>query len=75
MLFIAAVAQLAEHVFGKDEVTGSIPVSSLKEADRDRDSSLVTRDWKRQNEPLDTSNVKLEVTDGEGKIRAKETAR
>ena len=24
----AAVAQLAEHVFGKDEVTGSIPVSS-----------------------------------------------
>ena len=25
----AAVAQLAEYVFGKDEVTGSIPVSSL----------------------------------------------
>ena len=27
---VAGVAQLVEHVLGKDGVTGSIPVSSLK---------------------------------------------
>ena len=30
--FPAGVAQLVEHVLGKDGVTGSIPVSSLNEA-------------------------------------------
>ena len=29
-LFIADVAQLVEHILGKDEVTGSIPVVSSK---------------------------------------------
>jgi hypothetical protein len=28
---VARVAQLVEHILGKDEVTGSIPVASLKE--------------------------------------------
>jgi hypothetical protein len=27
---VARVAQLVEHILGKDEVTGSIPVASLK---------------------------------------------
>ena len=30
MFIIALVAQLAEHVLGKDEVTGSIPVEGSK---------------------------------------------
>ena len=30
----AAMAQLAEHVLGKDEVTGSNPVSSSKKANK-----------------------------------------
>ena len=33
MLIVACVAQLVEHVLGKDEVTGSIPVASSRESD------------------------------------------
>ena len=31
---VARVAQLVEHILGKDEVTGSIPVASLKAGGR-----------------------------------------
>jgi hypothetical protein len=32
-MIVACVAQLVEHVLGKDEVTGSIPVASSREFD------------------------------------------
>ena len=73
--FPAQVAQLVEHILGKDEVTGSIPVlGSIPEPGLHRGvsganvvrSRFVNCDWKRQptfNESARSSS------DVEGKIR------